>query len=114
MAFPFVALGSYERRCGRSCRGCLFLFARGLVSAAERLGEIQRVLRDNTILGGAFKHRFAEPVWSLRLISWLNRRRYFLTRNYYGDQGIFVRAGSFAKLAAIAICSWKIWILARG
>ena len=62
------------------------------------LGEIQRVLRDNTILGGAFKHRFAEPVWSLRLISWLNRRRYFLTRNYYGDQGIFVRAGIFRAM----------------
>jgi hypothetical protein len=56
------------------------------------LGEIQTVLRDNTILGGAFEHRFAERVWSLRLISWLNRRRYFMTRNYYGDQGIFVRA----------------------
>jgi glycosyltransferase involved in cell wall biosynthesis len=59
------------------------------------LREIQTVLRDNTILGGAFEHRFAERVWSLRLISWLNRRRYFLTRNYYGDQGIFVRATIF-------------------
>src|SRR5678815_181751 len=54
------------------------------------LGELQRVLQDSAILGGAFEHRFAEWVWSLRLISWINRRRYFLTRNYYGDQGIFV------------------------
>jgi glycosyltransferase involved in cell wall biosynthesis len=62
------------------------------------LEEIQRVLRDNTILGGAFEHRFAETVWSLRLISWINRRRYFLTRNYYGDQGIFVRATIFHEM----------------
>jgi glycosyltransferase involved in cell wall biosynthesis len=62
------------------------------------LGEIQRVLRDNQILGGAFEHRFAETVWSLRFISWINRRRYFLTRNYYGDQGIFVRAKIFRDI----------------
>lgn len=62
------------------------------------LTEIHRVLRDGAILGGAFKHRFAEKVWSLRLISWLNRRRYFLTRNYYGDQGIFVRATTFDEM----------------
>jgi rSAM/selenodomain-associated transferase 2 len=62
------------------------------------LGEIQRVLRDNQILGGAFEHRFAETGWSLRFISWINRRRYFLTRNYYGDQGIFVRATIFRDI----------------
>ena len=62
------------------------------------LTEIRRVLRDRNVLGGAFEHRFAETVWSLRLISWINRRRYFLTRNYYGDQGIFVRAGIFREM----------------
>jgi rSAM/selenodomain-associated transferase 2 len=60
--------------------------------------EIQRALRDQTIIGGAFEHRFEETVWSLRLISWINRRRYFCTRNYYGDQGIFVRANVFRSL----------------
>jgi rSAM/selenodomain-associated transferase 2 len=62
------------------------------------LKEIQTVLRDEAILGGAFAHRFAETAWSLRFISWINRRRYFLTRNYYGDQGIFVRAGTFRAM----------------
>ncbi|HEU4343157.1 MAG TPA: TIGR04283 family arsenosugar biosynthesis glycosyltransferase [Candidatus Binatia bacterium] len=62
------------------------------------LEEIQRVLQDNTIVGGAFEHRFEEKLWSLRFISWINRRRYFLTHNYYGDQGIFVRANSFRSL----------------
>ena len=59
------------------------------------LREIRRVLRDPNVVGGAFEHRFAENAWSLRLISWINRRRYFFTRNYYGDQGIFVRANVF-------------------
>jgi rSAM/selenodomain-associated transferase 2 len=50
------------------------------------------------VVGGAFEHRFAEPVYSLRIISWMNRRRYRLTRNYYGDQGLFVRADVFRRL----------------
>jgi hypothetical protein len=62
------------------------------------LAAIQAVLQNGSILGGAFEHRFAETVWSLRFISWINRRRYFFTRNYYGDQGIFVRAGVFHGL----------------
>jgi rSAM/selenodomain-associated transferase 2 len=64
----------------------------------DALAEIRRILRDRRVVGGAFEHRFGETVWSLRLISWINRRRYFLTRNYYGDQGIFVRAEIFRSL----------------
>lgn len=64
----------------------------------DALVEIQGVLRDRRVVGGAFGHRFEETVWTLRLISWINRRRYFLTRNYYGDQGIFVRADIFRSL----------------
>jgi rSAM/selenodomain-associated transferase 2 len=61
----------------------------------DALAEIQTALQDHRVVGGAFEHRFEETLWSLRLISWINRRRYFLTRNYYGDQGIFVRAEIF-------------------
>ena len=50
------------------------------------------------VVGGAFEHLFAEPGWSLRAITWINRIRYRLTRNYYGDQGIFVRAPVFRRL----------------
>jgi rSAM/selenodomain-associated transferase 2 len=64
----------------------------------DALAEIQTALQDHRVVGGAFEHRFEEAVWSLRLISWINRRRYFLTRNYYGDQGIFVRAEIFRFL----------------
>jgi hypothetical protein len=98
MASSFDALGSYERRAA-AAGGNVFLFLHAdSFPPPNALGEIQTVLRDNTILGGAFEHRFAERVWSLRLISWLNRRRYFMTRNYYGDQGIFVRARIFREI----------------
>ena len=56
---------------------------------------ISDVCAEPRAVGGAFEHLFAEPVWSLRAITWINRIRYRLTRNYYGDQGIFVRADHF-------------------
>lgn len=62
------------------------------------LALIARALADPRAVGGAFEHCFAEPVWSLRAITWINRVRYRITRNYYGDQGIFVRATVFRAL----------------
>lgn len=59
---------------------------------------IRRALAEPRVGGGAFEHRFAEPAWSLRAITWINRIRYRLTRNYYGDQGIFVRAPVFRQI----------------
>ncbi|MCI0410974.1 MAG: hypothetical protein L0191_20830, partial [Acidobacteria bacterium] len=59
---------------------------------------IESALSDSRIVGGAFEHLFAEPGWSLRAITWINRIRYRLTRNYYGDQGIFVRADLFHRM----------------
>jgi len=59
---------------------------------------IERALSDGRVGGGAFEHLFAEPVWSLRAITYINRIRYRLTRNYYGDQGIFVRAAVFRRM----------------
>jgi rSAM/selenodomain-associated transferase 2 len=59
---------------------------------------IARVLADHRVVGGAFAHRFSERTWSLSAINAINRARYRLTRNYYGDQGIFVRASVFREL----------------
>jgi rSAM/selenodomain-associated transferase 2 len=61
----------------------------------DALALIGGALADPRAVGGAFEHVFAEPAWSLRAITWINRIRYGLTRNYYGDQGIFVRASVF-------------------
>jgi rSAM/selenodomain-associated transferase 2 len=59
---------------------------------------IRHALADHRVVGGAFEHLFAEPARSLRAITWINRIRYRLTRNYYGDQGIFVRTPVFEAL----------------
>jgi glycosyltransferase involved in cell wall biosynthesis len=59
---------------------------------------IEQALSSDDVTGGAFEHLFAEPRWSLRAIMWINRIRYRLTRNYYGDQGIFVRAAVFRQM----------------
>jgi rSAM/selenodomain-associated transferase 2 len=56
---------------------------------------IAGALEDRCVVGGAFEHCFAEPAWSLRAINAINRVRYRLTHNYYGDQGIFVRTEAF-------------------
>lgn len=74
-----------------------FLHADSL-SPVDALEEIDAALQDPAVVGGAFDHRFEEKLWSLRVISWINRRRYGLTRNYYGDQGIFVRADVFRRM----------------
>ena len=64
--------------------------------AAAGAGLIERARRSRA--SGAFEHLFGDPGWSLRAITWINRIRYRITRNWYGDQGIFVRAGVFRAL----------------
>jgi rSAM/selenodomain-associated transferase 2 len=75
----------------------LFLHADS-VPPPDALSRIEAALVDPRVVGGAFEHRFAERTWSLRAINVVNRLRYRLTRNWYGDQGIFVRAEVFRAL----------------
>ncbi len=63
---------------------------------------IARAVNDERVVGGAFAHRFSEPAWSLVVISFINRVRYRLTSNHYGDQGLFVRAEVFRDLGGYA------------
>jgi rSAM/selenodomain-associated transferase 2 len=78
--------------------GVLFFLHADSLPPANAVALIERALADDRIVGGAFEHLFAEPGWSLRAITWINRIRYRLTRNYYGDQGIFVRASVFRQM----------------
>ena len=64
----------------------------------DALRLIDETLSDDRIVGGAFEHVFVERDWRLRSISRINQVRYRLTRNYYGDQGIFVRASTFRRM----------------
>lgn len=91
-----------------AARGEIFFFLHAdSLPPPDALARIEQALADPNVVGGAFEHRFAEPVRSLRLISWVNRRRYRITRNYYGDQGLFVRAAVFRRLGGfrdLALC----------
>ena len=64
----------------------------------QALQLIRQALAPERVIGGAFAHRFAESAWSLRVINWMNRLRYRLTLNYYGDQGLFVRTIVFRQM----------------
>ena len=75
----------------------LFLHADS-VPPPDALARMEAALTDSRVIGGAFEHRFAERAWSLRVISLVNRLRYRLTHNWYGDQGIFVRAAAFRAI----------------
>ncbi|MGH7322060.1 MAG: TIGR04283 family arsenosugar biosynthesis glycosyltransferase, partial [Candidatus Rokuibacteriota bacterium] len=82
-----------------AARGEVFFFVHAdSFPPADAPALIERALSDGCVVGGAFEHRFLEPSRSLRAITWINRVRYRLTHNYYGDQGIFVRAVTFRAL----------------
>jgi len=82
-----------------SARGeILFFLHADSLPPMDGLELIEHALADPRAVGGAFEHLFTEPAVSLRLITHINRIRYRLTRNYYGDQGIFVRASVFREL----------------
>jgi len=76
----------------------LFFLHADSFPSPRALTLIAEALSDPRAVGGAFEHLFDEPSVSLRLITYINRIRYRLTRNYYGDQGIFVRASVFREL----------------
>jgi rSAM/selenodomain-associated transferase 2 len=76
----------------------LFFLHADSLPPADAVALIERALQDAPVVGGAFEHFFDEQEWSLRAISYLNRLRYRLTRNYYGDQGLFVRSEAFGRL----------------
>ncbi|MFQ5962018.1 MAG: TIGR04283 family arsenosugar biosynthesis glycosyltransferase [Candidatus Methylomirabilales bacterium] len=76
----------------------LFFLHADSLPPANVFALIEQALSSDDVVGGAFEHCFAEPGWSLRAITWINRIRYRLTHNYYGDQGIFVRAAVFRQM----------------
>ena len=76
----------------------LFFLHADSLPPTDAVALIELALQDVTVVGGAFEHLFDEREWSLRAISYINRVRYRLTRNYYGDQGLFVRTEAFGRL----------------
>lgn len=81
-----------------ACADVLFFVHADSFPPVNAPALIERALADGRAVGGAFEHLFAEPGWSLRAITWINHIRYRITRNYYGDQGIFARASVFRQM----------------
>jgi rSAM/selenodomain-associated transferase 2 len=82
----------------RARSGVLFFLHADSFPPSQALALISQALSDQHVGGGAFEQQFTEPEWSLRIITWINRLRYRLTRNFYGDQGIFVRTDVFRRM----------------
>jgi rSAM/selenodomain-associated transferase 2 len=83
----------------RAARGdVLFFLHADSIPPPDFLALIRAALADPLAVGGAFDHQFTEPVLGLWLVSTIDRIRFRLTKNYYGDQGIFVRRAVFNKM----------------
>lgn len=80
----------------------LFFLHADSLPPASALAAIDGVLGDARIVGGAFDPRFAEDTFMLWVVCLIHRARCRLTRNYYGDQGLFVRAQLFRALGGFA------------
>ena len=60
--------------------------------------EIRHTIFDMGAIGGAFEFALEGKGFGLRLVEIINRIRYRISHNYYGDQGIFVRTEVFRKI----------------
>lgn len=83
----------------RAARGdVLFFLHADSLPPPDFLDLIRGALADPLAVGGAFDHQFIEPVFGLWVVSTIDRIRFRLTKNYYGDQGIFVRRTVFERM----------------
>ncbi len=74
-----------------------FLHADSQPPAAWR-DQIVRALADPSVVGGSFRVRIDAAGIGYRFLDGWGRIRPFLQRNFYGDQGIFVRRSIFESL----------------
>ncbi|MFZ2447477.1 MAG: TIGR04283 family arsenosugar biosynthesis glycosyltransferase [Syntrophobacteraceae bacterium] len=82
----------------RAARGDVFFFLHADSFPPPGFsGMIREALSAPEVVGGAFEQQFIEPVFGLRVATAVDRLRYRLTKNYFGDQGIFVRRDAFKR-----------------
>ena len=67
--------------------------------------EVERVLQDPGVSGGAFAFRFAERGFAERWIEWWVARRVAILRLPYGDQALFMRRRVLAEMGGVPIVS---------
>jgi rSAM/selenodomain-associated transferase 2 len=74
----------------------LFLHADTMVSA-DTLGSIERKIMNDGYVGGCLTQRIDNKAFIYRLIEWQGNVRAAMTKEFYGDQGIFVKKDIFSK-----------------
>ncbi len=58
-------------------------------------------LTDSRVVGGAFRFRFDDPRFRLRVVEWGTRVRVALFRLPYGDQALFVRRSALEEIGGV-------------
>jgi rSAM/selenodomain-associated transferase 2 len=64
----------------------------------DALARLDALAADGDVGGGAYRHRFTQRHWMLAFVSLVHNLRCRITRIYYGDQAIFVRAELFRRI----------------
>ncbi len=59
---------------------------------------LEWALRSPAVVGGAFEFALDGPEFGLRVVEFVNRLRYRLWAEYFGDQGLFVRREVFRRV----------------
>lgn len=67
------------------------------------LAAIEAVARSAEFQYGGFQHRFSGDDWRLRMISKLHNFRCRKALTFYGDQALFVRRTTFARIGAFPL-----------
>ena len=79
--------------------GDVYLFLDSDTILPERYDrEIKTALESRHMVGGAFEFALDGRGFSLRVVELINRIRYRISHQFYGDQGIFVRAAVFGRV----------------
>lgn len=69
---------------------------------SQAAGQIEAVLRDEKVIGGAFQQRIDHDRRVFRWLEWGNSARVRWRRMPYGDQGIFVRRSAVEAVGGFA------------
>jgi len=75
----------------------LFLHADNVISA-DTLVSIEKKIIEDGYAGGCFTQEINNKAFIYRLIEWQGNIRARMTRQFYGDQGIFVKKDAFLKI----------------
>jgi len=75
----------------------LFLHADNII-LTDTLETIERKITEDGYIGGCLTQRIDNNALIYRLIEWQGNTRARLTREFYGDQGIFVKKNTFLRM----------------